>query len=211
MSRSRRVTAEAVREMLVGLADALRTAQETLSDSGRGGDASGPAYAIPSLDFSFHVEFSSREETPGGAPLLMLRPRPGGTHTTTEVSSRISGRLVSVPRHGGRPAPLLELRAMDDEAGRSVEVALANTAGEVLAGAQVALEVDADMTERLTGKLPSADLRLGLLSAQIVRTDAGGHAHVAVDASRLATGERVVLRAEAEGVSARIVIAGEAE
>jgi hypothetical protein len=210
MSRGGRVTAEAVREMLVGLADALRTAQETLADSGRGGDPDSPAYAIPWLEFSFDVEFSSREEA-AGSPLLTLRPRAGGAHTATEISSRVSGRLVSVPRHGGRPAPLLELRPVDGEDGRSVEVALANSAGEVLAGARVALEVDADMTERLTGTPPAAELRLGLLAAQTVRTDAGGHARVVVNAHRLASGQRVVLRAEAEGATARIVIAGDAQ
>lgn len=212
MSRGGQVTAEAVRHMLVGLADALRTAQETLSSDARGGDGGGRGYDIPYLDFAFEVEFTSREGE-DSTPILALRPRFGvgtSSSTTKDVTSRVSGRLVSVPPHGGRPAPRLDLRLRGEGNSLELEIELTNTAGEALVGVLVALEVDADMTERLTGRLPDSEERLSLLASQAVRTDAEGRARVPILQQGLAPEHRIVIRGEAVGSSARIIVAGAA-
>ena len=110
MSRGGQVTAEAVRQMLVELADALRTAQHALSADASSGEGGGGrmGYEIPYLDFSFEVEFTSKEGEGGVAPILALRPRFGPsptTDTTKEITSQVSGRLVSVPPMTGSRRP----------------------------------------------------------------------------------------------------------
>ena len=211
MSRGGQVTAEAVRQMLVGLADALRTAQDTLSADASSGEGGGGrmGYEIPYLDFSFEVEFSSKEGEGGAAPILALRPRFGSsptTDTTKEITSQVSGRLVSVPPHDGKPAPLLDLRLEGEGDGSILAVELTNLAGEIMSGVPVALELDLEMTERLMGRSPDAEERLTLLGTQVVRTDAAGRARVPLTPSVLGEGGRVVVRAEARGASARIVV-----
>lgn len=213
MSRGSQVTAEAIRQMLVGLAEALRTAQNSLATEARSGELGGVGYEIPYLDFAFEVEFTSQEEEEGN-PVVVLRPRFGPsptTNATKEITSRVAGRLVSVPPHGGKPAPRLDLRLQEVGKDLVLLIQLTNTAGEILAGAPVALEVDVETTERLTGRRPAADERLSLLATQMTRTDDEGQGRVKLDRASLSHGVRVVVRAEARGASARIVISDPGE
>lgn len=214
MSGGGQVAADAVRDMLVGLADALRMAQDTLSEAGRVSDAR-LGYEIPYLDFTFEVEFSeqtARETSAGHLPLLKLAPRAGSSlvaRQATEVTSRISGRLVATPSHGGRPAALLELSLVAAEQGPAIEIQLGNTAGELLGDALVELQVDVEMTERLTGSRPEAGLRLEVLATQIALTNDRGVARVPVEMARL-QGQRLVVKAESQGAMARMILGGDA-
>ncbi len=208
MSRGGQVTAEAIRQMLVGLADALRTAQNSLAADAQSGELGGIGYEIPYLDFSFEGEFTSREEQEG-QPILALRPRFGAsptTDTTKEITSRVAGRLVSVPPHGGSPTPLLDIRLVEEGERLVLALRLTNAAGEVLSGTQVALQVDDDVTERLTGRRPSTEERLNLLAIQVIRTDGDGRGRVGLNPGALEDGARVVVHAEARGATARIIV-----
>lgn len=213
MSRGGQIAADAVRDMLVGLADALRTAQDTLSEAGRISEG-GMGYEIPYLDFTFEVEFS--EETTNrsnnAATLLKLFPRTsssGGLNRETDISSRISGRLVSTPTHGGRPAALLEMALGHSDDGQFIDILLSNTAGERLSEAYIELQVDADMTERLIGFRPTPAQRLALLSSQMVLTDDQGYAQLSLHTVPL-SGKQVVVKAEAQGAVTRLIVGGSA-
>lgn len=213
MSRGSKVTAEAIRQMLVGLAEALRTAQNSLTTEARSAELGGVGYEIPYLDFAFEVEFTSREAEEGN-PVVELRPRYGSppmTNDAKEITSRVAGRLVSVPPHGGKPAPRLDLRLQEVGKDLLLLIQLTNAAGELLAGVPVALEVDVETTERLTGRRPAAEERLSLLETQVTRTDDDGQGRVKLDRASLNHGARVVVRAEARGASARIVISDPGE
>lgn len=211
MSRGGQIAADAVRDMLVGLADALRTAQDTLSEAGRISEG-GMGYEIPYLDFTFEVEFSEQVSNQPStvAPLLKLFPRTsssGGLNRETEITSRISGRLVSTPTHGGRPAALLEMALVHDEHGPAIDILLSNTAGERLTEAFIELQVDADMTERLIGFRPTPTQRLALLTSQTVLTDDQGYVRLPLSIGSL-RGKQVVVKAEAQGAMTRLIVGG---
>jgi hypothetical protein len=211
MSRGGQIAADAVRDMLVGLADALRTAQDTLSEAGRISEG-GMGYEIPYLDFTFEVEFSEQtsNQPDTSLPVLKLFPRmssSGGLNRETDITSRISGRLVSTPSHGGRPAALLEMVLVQNVDGPALDILLSNTAGERLTEAFIELQVDADMTERLIGFRPTPNQRLALLSSQTVLTDDQGYVQLPLSIGSLG-GKQVVVKAEAQGAVTRLIVGG---
>lgn len=211
MSRGGQIAADAVRDMLVGLADALRTAQDTLSEAGRISEG-GMGYEIPYLDFSFEVEFSEQtsNQPESTLPILKLFPRTsssGGLNRETDITSRISGRLVSTPTHGGRPAALLEMVLVTSEGGPVLDILLSNTAGERLTEAIIELQVDADMTERLMGFRPTPAQRLELFSSQTVLTDEQGNVRLPLSTGALG-GKQVVVKAESQGAVTRLIVGG---
>ncbi|WP_404297031.1 hypothetical protein [Halomonas sp.] len=210
MSRGGQIAADAVRDMLVGLADALRTAQDTLSEAGRISEG-GMGYEIPYLDFTFEVEFSEQtsNQPSTAAPILKLFPRTSssGGNRETDITSRISGRLVSTPTHGGRPAALLEMALVHNADGPAIDILLSNTAGERLTDAFIELQVDVDMTERLIGFRPTPTQRLALLPSQTVLTDEQGYVQLSLSTGSLG-GKSVVVKAEAQGAVTRLIVGG---
>ncbi|SDO70361.1 hypothetical protein SAMN04487957_11058 [Halomonas shengliensis] len=215
MSKGGEVVADAVREMLLGLADALDDAQSTLSETARTSDT-GHGYEIPYLDFTFEVEFSEEQSQGDRPPRIALLPkarRAGGEgERETRISSSISGRLATVPVQGGRPETLLDLTLKPVD-GRPRQwrlgVAVSNLAGERLPGVPVSLQVDAAMTEQLLGHRPSAEQRLGLLTTQRLTTGVEGGAELVIDTASL-RGRRVVVQVEARGAIGRVILPGEA-
>ncbi|MEQ6918136.1 hypothetical protein [Halomonas aquatica] len=213
MSKGGQVAADAVRDMLVGLADALQDAQGTLTEAARTSDA-GHGYEIPYLDFAFEVEFT--EETEADKPTrLRLLPKArrdvDDAGRETRISSSISGRLATVPAHGGRPETLLDLglSALEGRAKRQrLDIQVSSMAGERLGGVPVSLQVDVEMTERLLGYRPSPQQRLSLLSSQRLTTREDGSTHLAVDIAPL-RGKQVVVQVESRGAIGRVLLPGE--
>ncbi|MBB3183261.1 hypothetical protein FHR95_000802 [Halomonas fontilapidosi] len=213
MSQGGQIAADAVRDMLVGLADALQDAQGTLSEAARTGDA-GHGYEIPYLDFAFEVEF--HEEAEANQPTrLRLLPKARRDHQETgretRISSSISGRLATVPSHGGRPETLLDLdvSAVEGRAKRErLDIQVSSMAGEQQGGVPVSLQVDVEMTEQLLGYRPSAQQRLSLLSSQRLTTREDGSAHLVIDLASL-RGKQVVVQVESRGAIGRVLLPGD--
>ncbi|NAW35740.1 hypothetical protein [Halomonas alimentaria] len=215
MSKGGEVVADAVREMLLGLADALDDAQSTLSETARTSDA-GHGYEIPYLDFTFEVEFSEEESQGDRPPRIALLPKArrarDDVERETRISSSISGRLATVPVQGGRPETLLDLTLLPVDGRRRqwrLGIEVSNLAGERLPGVPVALQVDAAMTEQMLDHRPSAEQRLGLLKTQRLITGVEGGAELIIDTAVL-RGQRVVVQVEARGAIGRVILPGEA-
>lgn len=213
MSKGGQVAADAIRDMLLGLADAMQDAQGTLSEAARTSDA-GHGYEIPYLDFVFEVEFSEETEASQPTRLRLLpkaRRQVDEAGRETRVTSSISGRLATVPAHGGRPETLLDLSlsAVEGRASRQrLDIQVSSMAGERLGGVPVSLQVDVEMTERLLGYRPSAQQRLSLLPSQRLTTREDGSAHLAVELSSF-SGRQVVVQVESRGAIGRLLLPGE--
>ncbi|MEQ6889434.1 hypothetical protein ABE957_12190 [Halomonas sp. CS7] len=213
MSQGGEIAADAVRDMLVGLADALQDAQGTLTEAARTSDA-GHGYEIPYLDFAFEVEFSEESEANQPTRLRLLpkaRRHLDDAGRETRITSSISGRLATVPAHGGRPETLLDLGLSDME-GRArrqrLDIQVSSMAGERLGGVPVSLQVDVEMTERLLGYRPSAEQRLSILPSQRLTTSEDGSAHLVVELASLRR-KQVVVQVESRGAIGRVLLPGD--
>ncbi len=174
-------------QLLVALADGVREAERALS-SGPSVDESGRAvtrYALPYLDFTINVsvEVKSAQVSGGlkGLPVLRLFPAPSsGGSENREARSSISGRLVAVPAGDGLPAPRIRLTPGPNIAQKaSISLLVTNSAGEVLAGQPVELNLDLPASAILSKARGVANLprREGTrLADGIVTTDATGRA-----------------------------------
>lgn len=213
MSQGGEIAADAVRDMLVGLADALQDAQGTLTEAARTGDG-GHGYEIPYLDFAFEVEFSEESEANRPTRLRLLpkaRRHVDETERETRITSSISGRLATVPAQGGRPETLLDLDVSPVE-GRArrerLDILVSSMAGERLGGVSVSLQVDVEMTERLLGYRPTAQQRLSLLPSQRLTTREDGSARLVVELAAL-RGKQVVVQVESRGAIGRVLLPGD--
>lgn len=213
MSQGGEIAADAVRDMLVGLADALQDAQGTLTEAARTGDG-GHGYEIPYLDFAFEVEFSEESEANRPTRLRLLpkaRRHVDETERETRITSSISGRLATVPAQGGRPETLLDLDVSPVE-GRArrerLDILVSSMAGERLGGVPVSLQVDVEMTERLLGYRPTAQQRLSLLASQRLTTREDGSARLVVELAAL-RGKQVVVQVESRGAIGRVLLPGD--
>lgn len=214
MSKGGQLVTDSVRDMLLGLADALDDAQTTLMESARVSDA-GHGFSIPHLDFTFEVEFAEEAQADTSQPARMrLLPKTRRASDESErelrISSSISGRLASVPVQGGQPETLLDLELQDVEGApgkRRLIVRLSNTAAERLASVPVSLQVDSDMTERLKEPRPTSKERLGLLRTQRLTTDANGRAELVIDVAPLGS-RKLVVQVEARGAIGRVILTG---
>lgn len=176
-------------QLLVALADGVREAERALS-AGPQVDESGRAvtrYALPYLDFTIHVdvEVAVPAPTSGGAkglPLLRLftgRSQQGGGDS--EIRSSVSGRLVAVPAGDGLPAPRIRITPGPNIGGRAgIALLASNSAGEVLAGQPIELNIDLPTSETLSRArgVTSLPRRNGTrLVESRLRTDGDGRAN----------------------------------
>ncbi len=174
-------------QLLVALADGVREAERALS-SGPLVDESGRAatrYALPYLDFTINVSVEVKTGAAAngvrGLPVLRLYTAPAsGSSENREVRSSISGRLVAVPAGDGLPAPRIRITP-GPNIGRKASISLivTNSAGEVLAGQPVELNLDLPASATLSrargvGNLPRREGTR--LADGIVTTDANGRA-----------------------------------
>lgn len=174
-------------QLLVALADGVREAERVLA-GGPEMDESGRAvtrYALPYLDFTIDVDVEvTVPVASGGArglPVLRLYPgRVGAGRDTREIRSSVSGRLVAVPAGDGLPAPRIRLTPGPNIGGEAViSLLVSNSAGELLAGQPVELNLDHGASQLLSQARGVANLprRAGTrLADGIVTTDAEGRA-----------------------------------
>lgn len=178
-------------QLLVALADGVREAERALA-AGPQVDDSGRAvtrYALPYLDFSINVDVEVATPPPAGGvkglPVLRLFTVP--VHRASdnrEIRSSMSGRLVAVPAGEGLPLPRIRLTPGPNIEGRAtIGIAVSNSAGEVLAGQPVELNIDHRASETLSKArgVPTLPRRDGTrLAAGIVTTDGEGRATTAL-------------------------------
>lgn len=152
-----------IESLLGSIADGVREAQESLNDLppvdiyGR----AVPSYHIPYVDFDLAVNLSMRQsnESPSGSAHLpavkRLRFNPVNHTQTAEISSHISGRIVSVPP--GEGLPLIELFAEEDSEkktakDRLIRILVRNSHGELISGRKVEININWEMSLPLNTK-----------------------------------------------------------
>ncbi len=208
-------------QLLVALADGVREAEQALS-SGPMVDESGRAvtrYALPYLDFTINVsvEVKSTAASGGlkGPPILRLYTAPaGGSSENREARSSISGRLVAVPGGDGLPAPRIRLTPGPNIGQKAtISLLVTNSAGEVLAGQPVELNLDLQASATLSKARGVASLprREGTrLADGIVTTDANGTATTQLLLDRAEAAQALfVVTASIGAFSAQVSISAE--
>jgi hypothetical protein len=174
-------------QLLVALADGVREAERALA-SGPQVDESGRAvtrYALPYLDFTIDVDVEVTVPAVAsgvkGLPVLRLYTgRAPAGRDSREIRSSVSGRLVAVPAGDGLPAPRIRLTPGPNIGGEAViSLVVSNSAGELLAGQPVELNLDHGASQTLSQARGIATLtrRAGTrLADGIVITGADGRA-----------------------------------
>ena len=209
-----RFVAESIEEMLVALANGVREAQEALSE-GQPVDVFGrpmPTYHIPYLDFEIAVEVETQRQD-NGKPILRVVGKPAATGSrASETRSTLSGRLVAVPPGEGLPIPVLRLAA--EAAGarrRRISVQLSNSAGELLVGQRVELNIDPVASQQLTSASdPAASApRPGTrLAEAVLVTDSRGEAETEISLDPAEHARAVIVLAAQVGTTiARLSVA----
>lgn len=152
MSNESRFVTESLEALLVSIADGVRDAQDVLS-SAPPVDTFGramPSYHLPYLDFEMKVD-AETVNSPGGSIFLRINPKGATGDTTREISSSISGRLMAVPPGEGLPSPVLAISSLRLSARRhKIVVTAINTAGEILAGQSVELNINMEASRELS-------------------------------------------------------------
>lgn len=176
--------ADSIEELLLSIADGVREAQEALNALPPVDQFGRPqnGYHLPYLDFDIEVEISSVTVDSGGKKILRRVFSPKNSSTgSKEVTSRISGRLVSIPPGEGLPVPRLLTSSTKASARQhDITVRAANSAGEVLAGKRIEFNIDLEASTKLSAAegINFRQKRAGtrLTEAEVV-TDAEGVAH----------------------------------
>lgn len=203
MSADNRFLTESIEELLVAIADGVREAQEALSEAPPL-DAYGralPTYHLPYLDFNINVEMETVSSSTGRPIVRLLGKNSGSSKTTKEASSSIAGRLVAIPPSDGLPVPLLTISSKKTSLRRhKIIVTAINSAGEILSGQGVELNINSEASKKLSeaNGIAFTSKRAGTkVSDAILVTNEEGKAEstLSVDAG-LAEGTVLVLTAE---------------
>lgn len=204
--------ADTLESVLVGMAESLREAQEELNSiaplDGFGRPA--PQYRIPHLDFEVGFQLKSETRSSGGVRLFFAPVRNG--ESSKEVTSRITGRFVAVPPGEGMPVPQLAADITSAGNRRTVTLTATTSAGEVLTGADIELNLDREASVGLSKAAGVSSPRLSAVSLDraVVQTDASGMAVAEVQlGGALQTAAVVVLVAELGFETLRLVIGKE--
>lgn len=162
MSSPSKKAAFALQDILLGIADGLNSAQNSLKNM-EPYDAYGrpnTMYQLPYLDFSLQVTSEFQESSSGQSSEKMsymrFEPARRSTQTNekTEVYSTISGRfLASVPNEG-LPQILIQIKTSEPVKRYSkyeveIEVFVGNAAGEVMPNSKVEFNYDSDLSDSL--------------------------------------------------------------
>jgi len=146
-----RFISDTIEAVLASMAESLREAQTELNsappldDFGR----PSPIYQIPYLDFEIGFRLQTQERT-GGGIRLKFKPVKSG-ETEREVTSKISGRFVAVPPSDGLPIPILTVSTIRiSDLKHTLSITASNSAGELLAGAPIEVNVDTDASIALS-------------------------------------------------------------
>lgn len=149
-----------IESLLSSIADGVREAQDSLNDLppidiyGR----AVPSYHIPYVDFDLAVSLSMRQTTENIPNIKRLRFNPMGQSQTAEISSHISGRIVSIPP--GEGLPLIDLMAeenLDNQSAkiRTIRVLARNSNGELMRDRKVEFNINWELTTALNSNLPA--------------------------------------------------------
>lgn len=215
MANDGKLVADSIEEMLVSLAEGVREAQESLNalapfDSF---NRPSPSYFIPYLDFELEVEIAT-DTNNAGRPIFkvmplgaVLRGADSSSSSKSVTSSRISGRIIAVPPGEGLPIPQLALAA-EKPAGNKVALSMvaSNSAGEVLSGQRIELNIDMDGSKALSAG-PNPTMPKARLQEAVLITDEFGQAstHLIVDSDG-AQGRQLLVIATLGMASARVMV-----
>lgn len=204
--------ADTLESLLAGMAESLREAQEELNTlaplDGYGRPM--PQYRIPHLDFEIGIELKS-ESTPAGGVRFKFLPLKQ-EQSSREVASRISGRFIAVPPGEGMPVPRLEAEVESEGAKRTLILQASTSAGQLLQGAEIELNLDREASIGLSSAAGVAAPRLSAvqLTRAMLQTDESGEARTEVTlGTALQTKAVIVLVAELGNERLRVVIGKE--
>lgn len=178
-----RFIADTLESIVVGMAESLRDAQEAMNEAPPL-DAYGrpaPQYRIPHLDFE--VGFKLVTETKSGGGLMMRFAPVTSTEAAREVTSTISGRFVSVPAGEGLPTPVLAAQISTGGDTQTLSIVAGNTAGDVLEGATIELNVDVEASTALSQANGLARPKIKnnvTFGSAVLTTDAQGQAETRI-------------------------------
>jgi hypothetical protein len=199
--------ADTLESVIVGMAESLREAQEELSDAAPL-DAYGrpiPQYRIPHLDFEVGFKLVTDSKASGGMRLLFGQT----TDKTRDVTSTISGRFVAVPPGEGLPLPVLTVAIEGSGNRREVVITAATSAGELLAGAEIELNLDKAASAEFSAEAGVANPRLdGQVSfdSALILTDENGVARTGLlFGASLQRAAVVVITAQLGGEMVRVL------
>lgn len=176
MTKESQFVSDSIEAMLVAIAEGVRDAQEALNaipaiDSfGR----ALPTYHLPYLDFTIAVSVST-QTTQDGRPFIRLMAAPRSSQSS-DLRSTVSGRFVASPPGEGLPTAQLSIASQPSAAGHVLRLTASNSAGEILAGQRIELNIDPTASAALSaGPAPT-----GRLKDAIVITDEDGTAETEI-------------------------------
>lgn len=203
-----RFIADTLETVIVGLAESLTEAQEALGAMPPLDSAGRPVpqYRLPHLDFEIGFRLVTETRSSGSAYLYFLPV--SSSSSSSEVTSKVSGRFVALPPGEGMPLPVLGFTATGTGAERELAVRASNSAGELLAGATVQLNIDLAASQALSTSAGIADPRIAgnaTLEEAVLLTDSQGRASTRVRfGNALRTAAVVLITAELGSTVARL-------
>lgn len=153
MPADSRFVGNSIEELLVALAEGVREAQIALNSVPLLDPSGRPlaTYQLPYLDFTIAVEVQTETSAGGGRPIALFRPVASSSQTSSSVTSTVAGRLIAAPPGDGLPVPRLRLTAAGNIGGAAtITIQVSNSAGEVLAGQKIELNIDDAASAQLT-------------------------------------------------------------
>lgn len=197
-------------DFLVSLADGLADARDRLAEpTPEGATGTLVTYQLPRLEFELKVNISTVATTSGrpskATPTKKkIQVAPPTSRTESASVSVIRGVFVAVPVDGGIPRPVLQVMVRDtDSGGRTCEVSVHAVDGAPVVGAEVALDVDRELSHQLNGRAIATATGLG---AGMLITDAAGNASTALSiAGSEPAGTAIAVTAEAGGARDTLV------
>lgn len=173
--------ADSIEELLLSLAEGVREAQEALNELPPVDQFGRPqnGYHLPFLDFEIEVDIKTVEVQTSAGTVLRRTFAPKSSSTgTTEIASKISGRIVSVPPGEGLPVARLIATSQQASARQhDIAVRAVNTAGEILSGKRVEFNIDMEASTRLSEadgvNLPAKRAGTRLAEAQVTTDNDG--------------------------------------
>ena len=144
------LVSDTIESVLVGMADSLRQAQDSLSlappldQFGR----VVPQYEIPYMDFEVGFKLVT-QKTSTGKSQIFFKPVTSSS-ATQEITTKLQGRFVAVPPGEGLPVPILQIETrIIDPMTREISVLASNSANETLSGVEVEINFDKTGSESL--------------------------------------------------------------
>lgn len=161
MSLESRFVGNSIEELLVALADGVRSAQIALNALPLLDQTGRPltTYHLPYLDFTLAVEMSTAVSSNGKSVPTFVASS-SNVQSTNAVRSFVSGRLVATPPGEGLPMPRIEISSGANIGGEvSISIKVTNSAGELLAQQPVELNIDEQASAQLSAaRRPSGGL-----------------------------------------------------